>query len=64
MAMAKRPFTTRIDPEVLALAQRIAAAERRSITAVIEMAVLEYARKRGLTFPEKASVQSPRDTSQ
>ncbi|WP_448956661.1 ribbon-helix-helix protein, CopG family [Labrys neptuniae] len=45
--MPKKPFTTRIDPEILALAQKLAAAERRSITALIEVALLEYAAKRG-----------------
>lgn len=46
--MAKRPFTTRIDEQVLALAQRIAEQDRRSVTAVIEIAVLEMAKRRGL----------------
>ncbi|MGJ4859494.1 hypothetical protein ACN6KF_005521 [Labrys sp. La1] len=52
MAMAKKPFTTRIDPEILVLAQKIAEAERRSVTAVIELALLEYAAKRGINRAE------------
>jgi hypothetical protein len=43
--MAKKPFTTRLDEHVLALAQRIAEAERRSVTSVIEVALLDYAAK-------------------
>ncbi|WP_216856783.1 hypothetical protein [Acidisoma sp. S159] len=46
--MVKKPFTTRIDEEVLALAQRIADIERRSVTSVIEVAILHYATERGL----------------
>ena len=45
--MGKKPFTTRIDEEVLALAQRLADVERRSVTSLIEVAVLEYASRRG-----------------
>ncbi|WP_408903841.1 ribbon-helix-helix protein, CopG family [Rhodopila sp.] len=41
--MVKKPFTTRIDEDVLLLAQKLAAAERRSVTALIEIAILEYA---------------------
>jgi hypothetical protein len=44
--MGKKPFTTRLDEEVLTLAQRLADAERRSVTALIEVAVLEYAARR------------------
>ncbi len=47
--MAKKAFTTRLDEDVLALAQRLAEAERRSVTSVIEIAVIEYARTKGLT---------------
>lgn len=43
--MAKKPFTTRMDEEVLAVAQRLAVTERRSVTALIEVAVLEYAKR-------------------
>ncbi|RWH58163.1 MAG: ribbon-helix-helix protein, CopG family [Mesorhizobium sp.] len=46
--MPKKPFTTRLDPSVLALAEQLAAAERRSVTAVIELALIEYAERRGL----------------
>ncbi|WP_413992466.1 hypothetical protein ACMDCR_10450 [Labrys okinawensis] len=45
--MSKQPFTTRIDAEILKLARRIAASERRSITSLIEVALLEYAEKAG-----------------
>ena len=55
--MAKRPFTTRIDEAVLALAQRLAEVERRSVTSVIELSILEYAERRGIK-PE----ESPRST--
>ncbi|WP_353029335.1 ribbon-helix-helix protein, CopG family [Mesorhizobium sp. M1004] len=46
--MPKKPFTTRLDPSVLALAEKLAAAERRSVTAVIELALIEYAERRGI----------------
>ncbi|MER9978153.1 hypothetical protein [Mesorhizobium sp. M0085] len=46
--MTKKPFTTRLDPPVLALAQQLAEAERRSITSVIELALIEYAERRGI----------------
>jgi hypothetical protein len=46
--MSKKPFTTRLDPAILALAQKLAEVERRSITAVIEVALIEYAERRGL----------------
>jgi hypothetical protein len=45
--MGKKPFTTRIDEAVMELAQRMADAERRSVTALIEIAVIEYAERRG-----------------
>jgi hypothetical protein len=50
--MKKKPFTTRLDPAVLALAQKLAELDRRSITAVIEVALLEYAERRGLNLPK------------
>jgi hypothetical protein len=40
------------DPTIRALAKKVAAAERRSITSIIEVAILEYAAKRGLR-PDK-----------
>jgi hypothetical protein len=46
--MSKKPFTTRIDEEVLAVAQRLADSERRSVTSLIEIAVLDYAARRGV----------------
>jgi hypothetical protein len=45
--MVKKPFTTRLDEAVMELAQRMADAERRSVTALIEIAVIEYAERRG-----------------
>ena len=50
--MAKKPWSTRLDEEVLALAQRVADAERRSVTAVFEVAVIEYAERRGIRLAE------------
>ena len=47
--MAKKPFTTRIDEAVLALAQRVADAERRSVTSVFEVALIDYAERKGIT---------------
>ena len=46
--MIKKPFTTRLDPSVLALAEQLAESERRSVTAVIELALIEYAERRGV----------------
>jgi predicted transcriptional regulator len=54
--MVKKPFTTRIDDKIMALAQRLAEAERRSVTNLIEVAILEYAEKRGTSADgERAS---------
>jgi hypothetical protein len=44
--MVKKPFSTRIDEAVLELAQRLADTERRSVTSLIEVAILEYAGRR------------------
>lgn len=52
--MGKKPFTTRLDEDVLELAQRLAEAERRSVTSLIEVAIIEYAARRGAA----GSVQS------
>lgn len=49
--MSKKPFTTRLDPAVLELAQKLAEVDRRSITAVIEVALIEYAERRGIRVP-------------
>lgn len=49
--MTKKPFTTRLDPAILAMAQKLAATDRRSITAVIEIALIEYAERRGIKPP-------------
>jgi hypothetical protein len=46
--MGKKPFTTRMDEEVMMLAQRLAILERRSVTSLIEISVLEYAARRGV----------------
>ena len=43
--MVKKPFTTRLDEEVIDIAQAIAIRERRSVTSVIEVAVMDYAAK-------------------
>ena len=47
--MGKKPFTTRMDEQVMVLAQRLAVLERRSVTSLIEISVLEYAARRGVT---------------
>lgn len=46
--MAKKPFTTRLDEDVIALAQKIAKIDRRSTTSVLEIALLEYAKARAV----------------
>ena len=46
--MPKRSFTTRMDEAVLQVAQRVAELERRSVTSVLEVAVLEYGRSKGI----------------
>lgn len=51
--MSKKPFTTRLDPELLELAKKIAKAERRSVTAIIELAIIEYAAKRAPEFSDR-----------
>jgi hypothetical protein len=43
--MVKKSFTTRIDAEILALAQELAAKEHRSVTNLIEVALREYAKR-------------------
>lgn len=49
--MVKKPFTTRIDEAIINLAQKMAAAERRSVTSLIEIAIIEYAERRGEAPP-------------
>jgi hypothetical protein len=63
--MGKKPFTTRIDDAVLDLAQRLAEAERRSVTSLIEVAILEYAERRGEPPPgtRNPSKAKPRKTT-
>lgn len=51
--MTKKPFTTRLDPSVLALAQQLAKTERRSVTSVMELALIEYAERRGIKISAK-----------
>jgi hypothetical protein len=46
--MAKKAFTTRLDEGVLEVAQRLAEQDRRSVTSVIEVAVLELGRAKGI----------------
>jgi hypothetical protein len=43
--MVKKPFTTRLDGAILEMAQAIAEHERRSVTSVIEIAIMDYAAK-------------------
>ena len=50
IALSKRPFTSRLDEEVLAVATRLAERERRSVTAILELAVIEYGERRGITL--------------
>ena len=56
--MGKKPFTTRLDEAVLELAQRVAEAERRSVTSIFEVALIEYAKARGqlLGMPREAAI--------
>lgn len=44
----------RVEPALKAMAERIAAAERRSVTSLIELAIIEYAERRGIK-PEPAA---------
>lgn len=64
--MSKKPFTTRMDEEVLAVAQRLADVERRSVTSLIEIAVLAYAAARGALAPPQVGTPvqpiSPQDS--
>jgi len=56
--MAKKSFTTRLDESVLATAQRVAEAERRSVTSVIEIAVLKYANTLGINTDDQEDAES------
>jgi hypothetical protein len=42
----------RFDPEIRKLAEQVSAAERRSLTNLIEVAILEYIEKRKKTYPD------------
>jgi len=53
--MAKKPFTTRLDEEVVAVARKIAEIDRRSITSVLEIALLEYAERREIICRENSN---------
>lgn len=55
--MTKKPFTTRLDDDVLAKAQQVAKAERRSVTALIELALVEYFERHGFTAASPAPSQ-------
>ena len=55
--MIKKPFTTRIDEQVLAVAQQLADNERRSVTSLIEIAVLEYAARHQAPPPSQDEIQ-------
>jgi hypothetical protein len=60
--MARRKSVTlnlRIEPELKAAAEKAAAAERRSLTTLIEMAVAEYLQRRDPGFAEPARVFKP-----
>lgn len=56
--MGKKPFTTRLDEGVLEVAQRLADAERRSVTSLIEVAVLEYEKRGRAAAPPPAGASS------
>ena len=59
--MAKKSWTTRMDDAVLELAGQIAERERRSITSLIEVLIIERGQQLGLQpMPEQPSV--PRNT--
>ncbi|WP_244538156.1 helix-turn-helix transcriptional regulator [Mesorhizobium sp. YR577] len=49
--MTTKPFTTRLDPVILLLAQKFTEKDRRPVTAVIEIALIEYAGRRGIKRP-------------
>lgn len=46
--MTKQNFTTRIDTKAMALARKVAATERRSVTNLIEVLIFERAEKLGI----------------
>lgn len=50
--MVNQNFTTRPDPKIRALAECVAETERRSLTSLLEVAVLEYAENRGFILTE------------
>ena len=49
-AKQTRAFTMRSNPKIMDLVQRLADADRRSMTAIFEFAVVEYGRARGFTI--------------
>jgi hypothetical protein len=46
-------YTMRMDPKVKAAAEQAAAAERRSLSALIEILLVEYCEDRGFLKPER-----------
>jgi hypothetical protein len=58
--MADTKHTTlRIKPNVRALAEKVCALEHRNLTNLFEVAVLEYARSRGISLDQEAD--APKD---
>jgi hypothetical protein len=51
--MSKPNFTLRFDPKVRALAEKVSQAERRSLTNLIEIALVEYAERHGFSLEQK-----------
>jgi hypothetical protein len=45
----------RIEPELKALAEKAAAADRRSLSSLIEILLISYLKKRGFIKPERPS---------
>jgi hypothetical protein len=54
--MSRRPISARMDVRVLAIARRLAASENRSITTIFELALLEYAERRGEIIPPAVEI--------
>jgi hypothetical protein len=61
--MLKKPSTARLDDRVLEVAQRLATAERRSVISLIEIAVLEYERRRRAAPDIEMSAAKPPPTA-
>jgi hypothetical protein len=54
-------YTMRMDPKVKAAAEQAAAADRRSLSALIEILLVEYCEDRGFLEPERPRGRSDRD---